>query len=100
MEGMRACTSDIGHEDSLDGEAKKVVWGGVAGMYTQMQSIVMFDGTGQMWAAFIDSDADCVRYFTNVPESREVLPETFNRWRQHFAQKPVRYCEAPRVVPA
>ena len=64
-----------------------------------MESIVMFDGSGQMWTAFIDSEADCVRYFTNVPEARLTMPATFETWRENFADKSVRYCEPTRVVP-
>jgi len=99
MGGMRACTSDIGLDESADGEGKTVVWGGVAGLYTQMQSIVMFDQSGQMWAAYIDSEVDCVRYFTNVPEARGELPATFEKWREKFTEKVVRFCEPTRVVP-
>lgn len=99
MGAMRACTSDIGLDESADGEGKTVVWGGVAGLYTQMQSIVMFDQSGQMWAAYIDSGVDCVRYFTNVPEARRELPATFEKWRENFSDKVVRFCEPTRVVP-
>jgi hypothetical protein len=99
MGAMRACTSDTGLGASAEGDGNTVVWGGVAGLYTQMESIVMFDGSGQMWAAFIDAEADCVRYFTNVPDDRLTLPTTFETWRANFADKSVRYCEPTRVVP-
>lgn len=97
MDAMRACTSDMGYGKNLELEPVTVVWGGVAGLYTQMESIVMFNASGQMWAAFID-DA-CVRYFTNVPGARTELPKTFEEWRANFADKPVRYCEPVKVVP-
>jgi hypothetical protein len=100
METMRSCTSDIGRGESADGDEIKVVWGGVAGLYTEMESIVTFDASGQMWAAFIDSESDCVRYFTNVPEARAALPATIEKWREKFAGKPVRYCEPAQVVPS
>lgn len=99
MNAMRNCTSDIGLGESADGEGVRVVWGGVAGLYTQMESIVMFDQSGQMWAAYIDSEADCVRYFTNVPDDRSTLPATIEKWRENFVEKTVRYCEPARVVP-
>ncbi len=99
MGAMRACTSDIGLGESADGEEKTVVGGGVAGLYTQMESIVMFGQSGQMWAAYMDPGADCVRYFTNVPEARGTLPAPFDKWREKFADKPVRYREPTRVVP-
>lgn len=100
MSAMRACTSDIGLGESADGDGITVVWGGVAGLYTEMESIVMFDQSGQMWAAYIDSETDCVRYFTNVPDARGTLPATIELWRENFATKTVRYCDPVRVVPA
>lgn len=99
MGAMRACTSDIGLGESADMEGQTVVWGGVAGLYTEMESIVMFEQSGQMWAAYIDSEADCVHYFTNVPEARNTLPATIEKWREKFANKTVRYCEPTRPVP-
>ncbi|SFF22185.1 hypothetical protein [Paracidovorax wautersii] len=99
MSSMRTCTSDIGLGECADGEGITVVWGGVAGLYTQMESIVMFDQLGQMWAAYIDSEEDCVRYFTNVPDARGTLPATIEKWRENFADKTVRYCDPARVVP-
>lgn len=99
MSAMRACTSDIGLGESTDGEEITVVWGGVPGLYTHMESIVMFDQSGQMWAAYIDSEKDCVRYFTNVPDARGKLPATIEKWRENFSDKIVRYCDPARVVP-
>ncbi len=99
MSGMRACTSDVSSGECTEGEGDTVILGGVAGLYTQMESIVMFDQSGQMWAAYIDSESDCVRYFTNVPEARTKLPTTFEKWRANFVDKVVRFCEPARVVP-
>jgi hypothetical protein len=99
MNALRTCTSDIVLGESSDGEAITVVLGGVPGLYTLMESIVMFDGSGQMWTAFIDSEADCVRYFTNVPDARKTLPTTIEKWRERFTSKAVKYCGPTRVVP-
>jgi hypothetical protein len=97
IEAMRDCTADIGEGESLEEDPARVVWGGVPGLYSEMQSIVMFNPEGRMWAAFIDGDV--VRYFTNVPEDRERLPRTIEAWRTNFQQKEVRYCEPVKVVP-
>lgn len=97
MDALRNCTADIGTRDGLEDSPTKVVWGGVAGLYTIMESIVMCDDRGKMWVAFIDDDS--VRYFTNVPEDRERLPRTLEDWRKSFRDKPVLYCDPVHVVP-
>lgn len=97
IDAMRSCTADIGEGESLEDTPVEVVWGGVAGLYMEMQSIVLSDELGQMWAAFIDGDV--VRYFTNVSADRERLPPTIEHWRANFQQKAVRYCESVKVIP-
>jgi hypothetical protein len=97
IETMRDCTADIGEGESLEERPVKVIWGGVAGLYTEMQSIVMVNQQGQMWTAHIDGDL--VRYFTNVPEHRDRLPRTIEAWRANFQQKAVSYCEPVKVIP-
>ena len=98
IETMRDCTADVGEGESLEEEPVNVVWGGVAGLYTEMESIVMFNHVGKMWTAHIDGDV--VRYFTNVPEDRARLPVTIEKWRANFLQKEVLYCEPVKVVPS
>jgi hypothetical protein len=96
LEKMRDCTSDIGEHENLDEQiTARVVSGAIAGLYTIMESIVMFNSVGQMWVAYIDDET--VRYFTNVPTYRKVLPKTIDEWRRPFSEKPVEYCES---VPA
>ncbi|MCX5543038.1 hypothetical protein M3A49_26715 [Paraburkholderia sp. CNPSo 3076] len=98
IDKLRRCTGDIGERDNLDGElGARVVWGGVAGLYTIMESIVMLNRYGQMWVAYIDDET--VRYFTNVPAYRDTLPATIEDWRSRFAEKTVVYCEPVTVVP-
>ena len=97
MTTLRECTADIGEGESLENEPVRVVWGGVAGLYSGMESIVMSDDVGRMWVAFIDDTV--VRYFTNVPHDRQRLPRTIEDWRGGFREKEVRYCEPVRTVP-
>jgi hypothetical protein len=99
LDKMRSCTGDIGQRDNLDSELDaRVYWGGIAGLYTSMESVVMVTQSGKMWAAYIDNDV--VRYFTNVPEYRQTLPKTIQEWRSRFADKQVAYCESVAVVPS
>ncbi len=98
LDKMRRCTDDIGELENLDVEINaRVVFGGVAGLYTIMESIVMFTESGDMWAAFIDEEI--VRYFTNVSGHRNMRPKTIESWREKFSDKIVEYCEAEMVVP-
>lgn len=97
IERMRACTADISEGENLEEVHAKVIVGGVAGLYTEMESIVILNQQGQMWAAYIDGDA--VHYFTNVPEDRDQLPRTIEAWRVNFKKKVVKYCESVKVVP-
>ena len=95
---MRDCTSDIGESESLDEEVSaRVVAGGVAGLYTFLESIVMFNDATEMWAAYIDDDT--VKYFTNSPRYKASLPKTIEEWRSRFSDKRVEHCESGIVHP-
>ncbi|WP_157739224.1 hypothetical protein [Herbaspirillum sp. meg3] len=92
IDGLRRCTGDIGETKCLDADIHgKAVWGGVAGLYTDMESIVLYDEEGRLWAAYIDESL--VRYFTNVPTYRMRLPETIEHWRSRFPEKKIIYCD-------
>ncbi|WP_148270087.1 hypothetical protein [Burkholderia gladioli] len=84
------------HED-LDDEDARVLIGGVRGMFTAMESILMLASDGSMWAAFIDGDV--VRYMTNRPDWKEKLPQTIEHWRSRFAQIPISYHPVVKTVP-
>jgi hypothetical protein len=87
LDHMRDRAGDIALNDDLDGLGATVVSGGVAGMYTDMESIVMQGSRGGLWCAYIDGDV--VRYFTNSAEWYQKLPKTIEQWRSRFASKPV-----------
>lgn len=97
MDALIGCTADTSEERVADDESVRVVRGGVAGLYTIMESIVMVDDVGRMWVAYIDDTV--VRYFTNVVQDRLRLPATIENWRENFRDKEVRYCEATKTVP-
>lgn len=98
LEKMRSRTGDIGQSNNLDENLPAtVVWGGIAGLYTVMQSIVMLDGRGRLWCAYIDDDK--VRYFTNVSEWKKTLPTTVEQWRSNFMEKEVVFEGVVDTVP-
>lgn len=79
----------IEEREDLDGAGAKVYAGGVRGLYTIMEGIIMVGPNGRLWAAVIVGQE--VRYFTNVPSSKKKLPKTIEQWRQRFPDKKVIY---------
>jgi hypothetical protein len=65
----------------------RVTEGGVRGLYTIMEGIVLRGERGQLWAAYIDDDV--VRYFTTEREYQARLPNTIEKWRERFKDKSV-----------
>lgn len=67
----------------------------VAHGFTLYESIIMVSPNGKIWAAMIGGDyveeKRVVRYFTNVPEWKNKLPEEIEAWRQDFLDYPVIY---------
>jgi uncharacterized protein len=76
----------------IDGLGARVVTGGVRGMFTIMEAILM-DGPGmKVYAAMLKDDK--VEYFTNDPDYARRLPKTIEAWRQHFPQASVFFMTA------
>ncbi len=76
-------------EEDLDGFGATVRTAGVRGLFTIMESIIMIDSRGTIWAAVIEPEADVVKYFTNDPRYGDSLPKTIEQWRERFPHKPV-----------
>lgn len=74
-------------EEDLDGFGAKVYHGGVRGLYTIMENIIMITPDGRIWAAVIEGDQ--VSYFTNDLLYFNKLPKTVEKWREHFKDKKV-----------
>ncbi|BDG72529.1 hypothetical protein Rmf_24580 [Roseomonas fluvialis] len=92
------CTSDIGSSENLDHELNaQVITGGVAGLYTFMESIVMLNNAGEMWVAYLNDSK--VYYFTNVPSFKTTLPKTIEAWRGRFEAAEVIFCASAEVTP-
>jgi hypothetical protein len=78
------------HTEKLyDPVASTAIMGGVAGLYTFMEAIVVYGDSGELWAAALDNDI--VRYFTNQPRWRDKLPNPVDVWRSRFLDKPIEY---------
>lgn len=85
--------------EDLDGFDAKVYQFGAPGLFTIIESIVMVNENGEMWAATIDNEKiekdgkivavkSQVRYFTNTEMTHDV-PRTIVKWRERFAKMPV-----------
>ena len=78
-----------GAGEDLDGLGAEVLTGGVRGLYTIQEAIVMTAPGPKVWAAVIDPGREVVKYFTNDPAFSKKLPRTIEEWRKNFSAKPV-----------
>ena len=69
---------------SLREEGVKVISGGVKGLYTIMESILVIDSHGGIWGAFIDPEDNFVRYFSNSVYTLNTIPEQAKEWISRF----------------
>ncbi|MDZ5471866.1 hypothetical protein SM124_08900 [Bacillus sp. 31A1R] len=79
------------YEDSdRDNLKAKVYSGGVRGLYTIMEAVVMHNSKGQMWAAVI-VDGEKIHYYSNVKSYKKKYPKTFKEWSSRFSNYPIVY---------
>lgn len=90
MEGIGEC-------DNLDTFSAKVFRGGVRGLYTYMEGIVMCAPHGGLWVAFLD-DND-VKYFTNDINWKTRIPKSIEAWRDRFKDKEVKFISDVQTLP-
>lgn len=64
--------------------------GGVRGMYTINEGIILIEPSDLYYVANI-IDGRKVKFYTNDPAYREVLPSVINQWRGRFSTYPVEY---------
>lgn len=74
--------------EDLDGFDAHVYSGGVRGLFTIMEGIIMYNDAGEYWAAVIEDDK--VLYFTNTQLLGQ-LPKTIDHWRENFKDKEIVY---------
>ncbi len=84
----------ISEEGDLDGLGAKVFRGAARGLFTIVEAIIIYRGPDNIWAAAIDEDV--VKYYTTVPEFRNRLPRTIEKWRESFKEKKVIFMSAQR----
>jgi hypothetical protein len=84
-------------EENLDEFHADVTVGGVRGLYTIMEGILMRGKGGELWVAYIDEDL--VRYFTTECEYKNRLPKTLEQWRERFREKEVVFHSCVDFVP-
>lgn len=69
-----------------------VLEGGVKGLYTIMESIVVFNNSGLIWCAFLDPETEdevVIRYFTNVIGENIEKPKAIIEWLSRFSKKAI-----------
>ncbi|MDP4209148.1 MAG: nucleotide-binding protein [Bacteroidota bacterium] len=68
-----------------------ILIGGVKGLYTIMESIVVFNNWGLIWCAFLDPNEDdvVVRYFSNIISKDLEKPKAIKEWLSNFSDKPL-----------
>lgn len=78
------CFSDIHKPENLDSSATEVMAGGIPGLYTICESILMVN-RDNLWGAFLEDNI--VYFFTNT--NRKELPNTIVKWKEKFNEKKV-----------
>ena len=86
----------IYEEENLDFGEAQVHSGGVRGIFTFTEGIIMQNANGDIWAAVLDEDPDdkdkiAVKYFSNRADYVTKLPKTIEKWRSRFSEYKVIY---------
>ena len=68
----------------------KVKSSGVAGLYGEMENIILLKGN-QIWAAVIDPEKSEIHYFTNVDEWKQKMPASIKTWAESIPDKTIIY---------
>jgi hypothetical protein len=82
--------------ENIDSFHAAVVIGGVRGLYTIMEGIIMRGMHGELWVSYIDDG--CVRYFTTQTKWKNTLPKTIDAWRERFKEKPISFHPSVDVI--
>lgn len=86
----------ISQAEDLDSVDAKVYSGGVRGLFTIKEGIIMQNSNGDIWAAVLVEDFDepdktVVKYFTNRTDYYSKLPKTIKSWSSRFSSYEVIY---------
>jgi hypothetical protein len=77
----------IFNDEHYDENGYRVITGGIKGLYTIMESIVVLDERGRIWCACLDPDKKKVRYFTNATEDER--PQAMAQWMDRFPERSI-----------
>jgi len=64
--------------------------GGIRGLFTICEGIIMYDSENNFWAAIIGENSDTINYYTNTSLTNK-LPKTIEKWRERFKDYKVYY---------
>ena len=67
-----------------------VISGGVRGLYTFMEGIVIIGQDGHLYGAVI-KDSEKVHYYTTNSVYKNKLPQSIAKWKERFSSYPVKY---------
>ncbi|MEL0580543.1 hypothetical protein AACK17_18635 [Pectobacterium punjabense] len=87
----------VGEAENLDTFEANVFYGGVRGMYTYMEGVIMISPKGGIWVAYLD-ESD-IKYFTNDINWKTKTPKTIDNWRSRFQQLEINYISNVNTLP-
>lgn len=68
-------------EKDLDGFGASILTGGVSGLFSIKEGIIMYDKAGKMWAAILEAEHNAVYYYSNDSKYSTELPRTIQNWK-------------------
>ena len=83
---MQLITGDD-YDDEVNG---RVISGGVRGLFTFMEGIVIVGDNDYLYGAVI-IDSDTIHYYTTNPNYKNKLPKSIIEWKERFSSYPVKY---------
>jgi len=87
FEAFRNSTSDVSEYEVTESGVVKALAGGLAGLYTIIETMAVFGDEGQLWCAHLDGEQ--VEYFASHPDKYGSMPRVMEVWRERFADKKV-----------
>lgn len=84
---LRASTRDTTLHEIKESGIAKAISGGLAGLYTSRESMVVFGDEAEVWCAYLEGDE--VMYFTSVADENASMPKIMEEWRSRFADRKV-----------
>lgn len=84
---LRSSTRDISSEVVGEYGVAKAMSGGMPGLYTAVESIVVLGHDEEVWCAYLDGDE--VMYFTTITDLQAPMPQVIENWRARFAERAI-----------